>query len=468
MSLTELNAVTSIDGRYGSRTKPLRDYFSEFGLIKYRVMVELEWLKCMSCESGIPEVPIFNEDTIQFIDSIWKNFSFENGSRVKEIEKTTNHDMKAVEYFIKEQIEDHPVLGPIKEFIHFGCTSEDINNLAYSCLTRDAIKTVVLPLMEKVVDELVNKAEAYASTPLLSRTHGQPATPTTFGREFAVFANRLQNTISRGVRNARYMGKFNGAIGAFNAHLMTHPLVNWEELARHFVEDSLKLTYQKYSTQIEPHDDLAFLLDACSRFCSIMTDLSTDCWTYISRDLLKLKTISGEIGSSTMPHKVNPIDFENAEGNAGLACAIFTHLSAKLTKSRLQRDLSDSSALRAQGTAFGHLIVTCDSCLRGLSKVSANELEANAELDRNWAVLAEPIQMVLRRAGVATPYEQLKELTRGKTVGFETIRAFVEAVPAGLSDEDRSALFRLTPASYIGIAEKLAREVRAEVQLCRI
>ncbi|MHB1092325.1 adenylosuccinate lyase [Thiobacillus sp.] len=456
MELNALTALSPLDGRYGSKTAPLRDFFSEYALIKYRVIVEIEWLKALAGEPAIAEVPEFSADAIALLDGIADNFSVTDAEQVKSIEATTNHDVKAVEYFLKERTRSNPEIATVSEFIHFACTSEDINNLSHALMLKGARDGVLLPALERLIDRLTGLAHDLAELPMLSRTHGQPASPTTVGKELANVVYRLRRAWDV-IGSVDLMGKINGAVGNYNAHLSAYPELDWESFAREFVMH-LGLTFNPYTIQIEPHDAMAELYDAIARANTIFIDLNRDMWGYISLGYFKQKVKAGEVGSSTMPHKVNPIDFENSEGNLGLANAVLRHLAEKLPVSRWQRDLTDSTVLRNMGVGFGYSLLAYESCLRGLSKLEANPAALAADLDANWDVLAEPIQTVMRRYGVANPYEQLKELTRGKAgMTREILHGFIEglAVPA----TEKTRLKTLTPASYIGIAADLARQI---------
>jgi adenylosuccinate lyase len=454
MELSALTAISSADGRYGSKTKELRAIFSEFGLIKYRVIVEVKWLQALAkCES-IKEVPEFSESTNQLLDNIITNFSETDALRVKEIEATTNHDVKAVEYFLKEKTASDSSICAVSEFIHFACTSEDINNLSYALMLKDAA-IVVCDQQDQVVNAIADLAHQYAETPLMSRTHGQPASPTTLGKEMANVVARLQRQQAQ-FGNVQLMGKINGAVGNYNAHISAYPEVDWPAFAQSFIEE-LGLTWNPYTTQIEPHDYIAEYFDVITRFNVILIDFDRDLWGYIALGHFKQKTIAGEIGSSTMPHKVNPIDFENSEGNLGIANALFTHLGQKLPISRWQRDLSDSTALRTLGLGVAHSLIAYKATLKGISKLEVNEQSLADELDQNWEVLAEPIQTVMRRYGIEKPYEKLKELTRGKRVDQAGMQAFVDQLelPQTVKDE----LKKLTPSNYIGNAIEQAKNI---------
>jgi adenylosuccinate lyase len=456
MELTALTALSPLDGRYGSKTVPLRDFFSEYALIKYRVIVEIEWLKALAAEPAIAEVPAFSLDAIALLDGIADNFSVADAERVKAIEATTNHDVKAVEYFLKEKTRTHAEIAAVSEFIHFACTSEDINNLSHALMLKGARDAVLLPALEKLIARLSDLAHDLAELPMLSRTHGQPASPTTVGKEFANVVFRLRRAWDA-IGAVELLGKVNGAVGNYNAHLSAYPELDWESFAREFVMH-LGLTFNPYTIQIEPHDAMAELYDAIARTNTILVDFNRDVWGYISLGYFKQKVKAGEVGSSTMPHKVNPIDFENSEGNLGIANAVLRHLAEKLPVSRWQRDLTDSTVLRNMGVGFGYSLLAYESCLRGLSKLEANPAALAADLDANWEVLAEPIQTVMRRYGVANPYEQLKELTRGKGgINRETLHGFIDGL--AIPDSEKGRLKAMTPASYTGMAAELARQI---------
>jgi adenylosuccinate lyase len=455
VDLTSLTAISPIDGRYARATAALRPIFSEFGLIERRVRVEIAWLKTLAAHSGISEVPSLSTDAQARLDAIVDGFGPEQAQRVKEIERTTNHDVKAVEYFLKEQVADHPELAAVAEFIHFACTSEDINNLAHGLMLREGRDQVLLPAMDGLIERLRDLAHQHAELPMLSRTHGQPASPTTLGKEIANVVHRLRRQRDA-VAGVELFGKINGAVGNYNAHLISYPELDWPEFARGFVE-TLGLTWNPYTTQIEPHDSMAELFDALARFNQILLDLCRDIWSYISIGYFRQKTVAGEVGSSTMPHKVNPIDFENAEGNLGIANALLGHLGAKLAVSRWQRDLSDSTALRNLGVGFAHSLIAMGSVQRGLGKLDADGARMAADLDQNWEVLAEAVQTVMRRYGVPEPYEKLKELTRGRRIGAQELAAFVETLE--IPQDAKAGLSELTPASYIGNAAAQARAI---------
>ena len=456
MELTALTALSPLDGRYGGKTAPLRDFFSEYALIKYRVIVEIEWLKALAAEPAIAEVPEFSSEAIALLDGIADHFSVADAERVKTIEATTNHDVKAVEYFLKEKTRSNAEIAAVSEFIHFACTSEDINNLSHALMLKGARDAVLLPALEKVIARLTDLAHDLAELPMLSRTHGQPASPTTVGKELANVVYRLRRAWDA-IGATELMGKINGAVGNYNAHLSAYPELDWEGFAREFVMH-LGLTFNPYTIQIEPHDAMAELYDAIARTNTILIDFNRDVWGYISAGYFKQKVKAGEVGSSTMPHKVNPIDFENSEGNLGLANAVLRHLAEKLPVSRWQRDLTDSTVLRNMGVGFGYSLLAYESCLRGLSKLEANPAALAADLDANWEVLAEPIQTVMRRYGVENPYEQLKELTRGKGgINRETLHAFIGNL--AIPEEAKQRLLQLTPHNYIGKAAELAARI---------
>ncbi len=455
MELSSLTAVSPVDGRYGSKTADLRPIFSEYGLIRHRVLVEVRWLQALARHPQIAEVPDLSGHALNLLEAMAESLQVEDAQRVKNIERTTNHDVKAVEYFIKERIAGNAELEAVSEFIHFACTSEDINNLAHALMVREGRGQVLLPLMDAVIGAIRDLAHRYAEVPMLARTHGQPASPTTLGKEMANVVQRLHAQREQ-VAAVALLGKVNGAVGNYNAHLAAYPDVDWQTFARGFVE-SLGLTWNPYTTQIEPHDYLAELFDATARFNTILIDFSRDVWGYISLGYFRQRTIAGEVGSSTMPHKVNPIDFENAEGNLGLANAIFGHLSAKLPVSRWQRDLTDSTVLRNLGVGIAHTAIALESTLRGIGKLEADPARMAADLDANWEVLAEPIQTLMRRYGVDRPYERLKDLTRGQRIGREDLERFIADLE--IPEEAKARLRALTPASYIGNAAAQARAV---------
>ncbi|GBL47411.1 adenylosuccinate lyase [Sulfuriferula multivorans] len=454
MSFSTLTALSPLDGRYAAKVEALRAHFSEFGLIRNRVKVEIEWLKALAAESALSEVPVFSSATIAALGAVAAGFSEADAERVKEIERTTNHDVKAVEYFLRERFASNPEVAKVGEFIHFACTSEDINNLSHALMLKAARETVLLPALNNVTARLTALAHEHAELPMLSRTHGQPASPTTLGKEIANVAYRLQRQVEQ-IYSVPMLGKINGAVGNYNAHLSAYPDFDWEGFAQRFVQE-LGLSFNPYTIQIEPHDYMAELFDAVSRANTVLIDLNRDVWGYISVGYFKQKVKAGEIGSSTMPHKVNPIDFENAEGNLGLANALLRHLAEKLPVSRWQRDLTDSTVLRNMGVALGYALLGYDSCLRGLNKLEANPQRLAEDLDHNWEVLAEPIQTVMRRYNVPNAYEQLKELTRGKSgINRDSLHVFIKALP--IPDADKARLLALTPGTYIGKAVELAR-----------
>ncbi|MCX8086894.1 MAG: adenylosuccinate lyase [Rhodocyclaceae bacterium] len=454
-SLAALTALSPLDGRYAAKVEPLRAHFSEYGLIKQRIRVEIEWLKALAAHPGIPEVPPFSAETQAELDLVASGFTVADADAVKQIEAVTNHDVKAVEYWLKERFRDNPEVMKVAEFIHFGCTSEDINNTAHALMLQEARGAILLPGLDRVIEKFRELAHELAALPMLSRTHGQPASPTTLGKEMANIAARLARARER-IASVKLRAKFNGAVGNYNAHLAAYPELDWEGIAKGFIE-SLGLEFNPYTIQIEPHDAMAELFDAIARCNTILIDADRDLWQYISLGYFKQKTKAGEIGSSTMPHKVNPIDFENSEGNLGLANAILRHLSEKLPISRLQRDLSDSTVLRNMGVAFGYVVLAHDSTLRGLNKLEANPPRLAEDLEACWEVLAEAVQTVMRRHGVPNPYEQLKELTRGKGIEPEALAAFIDGL--AIPEPEKARLKAMTPASYIGKAAELARRI---------
>ena len=455
--LTPLTALSPLDGRYQSKVAPLRARFSEWALIRFRVKVEVEWLKALATEPTLAEVPPFSTGTIAVLDALVENFSEADGAAVKTIEATTNHDVKAVEYFLKQRLAGNAEVVKVAEFIHFACTSEDINNLCHALMLKHARDEVMLPALDGIITRLTAQAHDLAAMPMLAHTHGQPASPTTLGKELANVVHRLRRARAN-IAKVALLGKINGAVGNYNAHIAAYPDVQWEIFAQHFVEH-LGLAFNPYTIQIEPHDAMAELFDAFARANTILIDLNRDIWGYISLGYFKQRTKAGEVGSSTMPHKVNPIDFENAEGNLGLANAVLRHLSEKLPISRWQRDLTDSTVLRNMGVALGYTLLAYDSCLKGLNKLEANPAKLAADLDTNWEVLAEPIQTVMRRYGVSGAYEQLKELTRGKAgINRDTLAVFINGL-TGIPDAEKKRLLALTPANYIGKAAELAKKI---------
>jgi adenylosuccinate lyase len=455
MELTALTAISPIDGRYGSKVADLRPIFSEYGLIHKRVIIETRWLQALAAEPAIEEVAQLSQSASDFLDDIATQFSLADAQRIKEIESTTNHDVKAVEYFLKEKIKANDELEKISEFIHFACTSEDINNLSHALMLSEARDKVILPLLDKIQSTLTQMSTEHAEQPMLSRTHGQTATPTTLGKELANVAFRLHRQRQQ-IRQVDILGKINGAVGNWNAHLVAYPGLDWPAFSSRFVQ-SLGLSFNDFTTQIEPHDYIAEYMDAVARYNTILLDFCRDMWAYISIGYFKQKTVAGEVGSSTMPHKVNPIDFENAEGNIGIANAICGHLSAKLPVSRWQRDLSDSTVLRNLGVGIGHSLIAWNSLLRGLSKVEADKGRLAEDLNNSWEVLAEALQTVMRRYGIEEPYEKLKALTRGQKVDAERLAEFVEGLE--LPDSVKTELRRLTPATYLGNAAVQARNI---------
>ena len=455
MQLNALTALSPIDGRYQDKASALRPIFSEFGLLKFRVTVEVRWLQKLASHAQINEVSALSKEANDYLNHIVENFSLEDAERIKTIERTTNHDVKAVEYFLKEKSEALPELAQISEFIHFACTSEDINNTSHALMLKTAREEVLLPEWKKVIDAVVELANRYKDIPLLSRTHGQPASPTTIGKEMANVAYRLKRQYKQ-LENLEILAKINGAVGNYNAHLSAYPEIDWHTFSQEFVE-SLGVTWNPYTTQIEPHDYIAEYFDCVARFNTIVIDFDRDMWGYIALNHFKQRTIAGEIGSSTMPHKVNPIDFENSEGNLGLANAVMSHLGQKLPISRWQRDLTDSTVLRNLGVGLGYALIAYASTLKGISKLEVNEQHLRDELDQNWEVLAEPIQTVMRRYGIEKPYEKLKELTRGKRVDGEAMRQFIDGLALPQAEKDR--LKQMTPASYIGYAVELVEKL---------
>ena len=455
MELTPLNALSPLDGRYQSKVDPLRAYFSEYALIKHRALVEVEWLKALAALPEIEEVKAFSKETIKELDDAIANFGEKDASQVKAIEARTNHDVKALEYWLKEKFDGNAEIKKASEFIHFACTSEDINNLSHALMLKGARNGVMLPFLNNLIARMTELSKQLAAQPMLSRTHGQTASPTTMGKEFANVVYRLQRQQKQLVAN-EILGKINGAVGNFNAHLSAYPNVDWENFAKQFVEN-LGLTYNPMTIQIEPHDYMAELYDNLARINTILIDINRDIWGYVSVGYFKQKLKPGEVGSSTMPHKVNPIDFENSEGNLGLANAILRHLAEKLPISRWQRDLTDSTVLRNMGVAFGYTLLGFDSCLRGLNKLEINPGKLSEDLDRSWEVLAEPIQTVMRRYGYENPYDTLKEYTRGKAISKESLQSLIAElkIPA----EAKQYLMDLTPATYIGKATALVNNI---------
>ncbi|RRN03824.1 adenylosuccinate lyase [Bibersteinia trehalosi] len=456
MQFTTLTALSPIDGRYQDKVSALRPIFSEFGLLKYRVTVEVRWLQKLASHPQIQEVPSFSSEANAYLNKIVSEFSLADAERIKTIERTTNHDVKAVEYFLKEKSEAVPELAKVSEFIHFACTSEDINNTSHALMLKTVREEVLLPEWEKLINAVKTLAVQYKDIPLLSRTHGQPATPSTIGKEFANVAYRLERQLQQ-LQQIEILAKINGAVGNYNAHLSAYPEVDWHQFSQEFIEQSLGVTWNPYTTQIEPHDYIAEFFDCVARFNTILLDFDRDMWGYIALNHFKQRTIAGEIGSSTMPHKVNPIDFENSEGNLGLANAVLAHLASKLPVSRWQRDLTDSTVLRNLGVGLGYALIAYASTLKGISKLEVNQQNLLDELDQNWEVLAEPIQTVMRRYGIEKPYEKLKELTRGKRVTGEAMRQFIDGL--NLPQAEKERLKQMTPASYIGYAVDLVEKL---------
>ncbi len=455
MHLDSLTAISPIDGRYAAKTEVLRGIFSEYGLIYHRLMVEVRWLQTLSRTPDIGEVPEFSESANALLDSIVENFDPSQAQRIKEIERTTNHDVKAVEYYLKERVAENAELNAVSEFIHFACTSEDINNLSHALMLKSGRDQILLPLAYETLDLISQLAHQYAAVPMMGHTHGQPASPTTLGKEIANVVYRMRRQLKQ-IEAVELLAKMNGAVGNYNAHLSAYPDSDWPAITRQFIE-SFGIGWNPYTTQIEPHDYIAELFDALARFNTIMIDFSRDIWSYISIGYFTQKTIAGEVGSSTMPHKVNPIDFENAEGNFGIANAVLHHLAQKLPVSRWQRDLTDSTVLRNLGTGIGHVLIALDSLNRGIGKLEINADAIAADLEQNWKLLAEPIQTVMRRYGIEQPYEKLKALTRGQKIDADAVRKFVEALE--IPQSAKQELIKLSPASYIGNAIEQAKEI---------
>lgn len=454
MDLSALSAISPVDGRYGSKTASLRPIFSEFGLIRCRLVVEVRWLQQLAANPGVAEVPALSDEANAVLEALIENFGEAQAQQVKDIEATTNHDVKAIEYFIKQSIADNTELAAISEFVHFACTSEDINNLSHALMLQEG-RAVMLAEADKIIAKLAAQAMEFAEVPMLSRTHGQTASPTTMGKEFANVVARLRRQRDV-IASIELLGKINGAVGNYNAHLSAYPDVDWEANAESFVS-GLGLTWNPYTTQIEPHDYIAELFDAVARFNTILIDLDRDAWGYISLGYFKQRTIAGEVGSSTMPHKVNPIDFENSEGNLGIANAVLSHLAAKLPISRWQRDLTDSTVLRNMGVGFAYSLIAYQATLKGLGKLQINPSRIAEDLDASWEVLAEPIQTVMRRYGVEEPYEKLKALTRGQAITRETLAPFIESLD--IPEHAKAGLRSLTPANYIGNAIAQAKRI---------
>lgn len=455
MQLSPLSALSPLDGRYASKTQALRPILSESGFMHHRVKVEIAWLIALS-EAGFAELKPFSVQGTTLLNQLASDFSEEDAARIKAIEATTNHDVKAVEYWLKEKVSHLPELIAAAEFIHFACTSEDINNTSHGMMLKAARDTVMLPALDEIIAKLTELAHAHAALPMMSRTHGQPASPTTLGKEIANVVARLQGARQR-IASVAILGKMNGAVGNYNAHLSAYPSFDWPSFSRKVIEQRLGLTFNPYTIQIEPHDYMADLFDAFARTNTILLDLNRDIWGYISLGYFKQRTKAGEIGSSTMPHKVNPIDFENSEGNLGMANAVLKHMAEKLPVSRWQRDLTDSTVLRNIGVGLGYALLAYDSCLRGLNKLEVNATKIAEDLDQSWEVLAEPVQTVMRRYGIENPYEQLKELTRGKGISKDALQDFITKL--AIPQEAKDLLLAMTPASYVGLAEKLAKDI---------
>ena len=450
-----LSALSPLDGRYAAKTDKLRPILSETGFMHHRVKVEIAWLQALS-QAGFAEIKPFSAEAIAHLDGMAANFSEQDAARIKEIEAVTNHDVKAVEYWLKEQVKDVPELVAASEFIHFACTSEDINNTSHGMMLKAARDGVLLPALQGIITKLTEIAHTNAALPMLSRTHGQTASPTTLGKEIANVVARLQRAVKR-IADVEILGKMNGAVGNYNAHLSAYPDFDWPTFSKDVIEQRLGLSFNPYTIQIEPHDYMAEMFDAIARTNTILLDLNRDIWTYVSLGYFKQKLKAGEIGSSTMPHKVNPIDFENSEGNLGLANAMLRHMADKLPVSRMQRDLTDSTVLRNIGVGFGYALLAYDSCLRGLNKLEVNAARLEQDLDANWEVLAEPVQTVMRRYGIANPYEQLKELTRGKGITRDALREFIETL--AVPQEAKDLMLAMTPANYTGLAARLAAAI---------
>ena len=456
MELSALTAISPVDGRYQNKTDVLRPIFSEYGLFRFRVLVEIEWLKKLSKNPNIKEIESFSASSISLLDNIKNNFSIDDAKQIKKIEKITNHDMKAVEYFIREKIQSDPKLKNVSQFIHFACTSEDINNLSYALMLKDARENILLPKLQKLIIILQEMSDSYASIPMLSRTHGQTASPTTLGKEMAIYVYRALRQMKQ-FENIELLGKLNGAVGNFNAHFAAYPDINWMSLSKEFIEE-LGLTWNPYTTQIESHDYMAEYFHTLARTNTILIDLCRDLWGYISLGYFNLKPIKEEVGSSTMPHKVNPIDFENAEGNFGIADSIFEHLAMKLPTSRWQRDLSDSTVLRNAGVGIAHTIIAFDSTVAGLSKIDINKDVIHEDLKDSWEVLTEPIQTVMRRYNIDNAYEKLKELSRGQKINKKILHNFIEQLD--IPDDAKSRLKELNPSNYLGNAEIQAKSIK--------
>jgi len=454
MELSALTALSPLDGRYHEKVALLREHLSEFGLIKARVRVEIHWLKKLSSLESVPEVDLFDSDSVAFLNKLESEFSVKDAQEIKEIERRTNHDVKAVEYFLRQRLSSHARLSRACEFIHFACTSEDINNLAYALMIKGARDEVLVPVMVSLIGDIKSLAALCSQYPMLARTHGQSASPTTMGKELVNVAFRLERQLNC-CEQSVILGKFNGAVGNYNAHLAAYPELDWEEISKDFVS-SLGIEWNPLTTQIEPHDCLAELFQAAMRFNTVLLDFCRDTWTYVSLGYFRQKVVAGEVGSSTMPHKVNPIDFENAEGNLGVGNALLDHLAQKLPISRMQRDLSDSTALRTVGMSLGHSLLAYQSCRKGISKLEIVPARLKEDLDKSWEVIAEALQTIMRRHGIEEPYEKLKEFTRGKSIGQEDLKHFIEKLP--LSEKEKSRVLALTPQTYTGNAREQAQK----------
>ncbi len=454
--MNTLTALSPLDGRYHGKVDALRGYFSEFGLIRFRVLIEIEWLKALAAQSDILEIGPFSAATIAQLDALNEEFSETDAEKIKLIERTTNHDVKAIEYWLREQLSENPETAKVLEFIHFACTSEDINNLSHALMLKNGRNIAMLPALKLIVSRLTELAHQLADIPMLCRTHGQTATPSTLGKEMANVVHRLRRAEQR-LSSVEILGKINGAVGNYNAHMSAYPLVDWEAFAENFVT-KLGIAFNPYTIQIEPHDYMAELFDAFARINTILIDLNRDVWGYISLGYFKQKVIKGEVGSSTMPHKVNPIDFENSEGNLGMANALLRHLSEKLPVSRWQRDLTDSTVLRNMGVALGYTLLAYESCLKGLNKLEVNEKRVTDDLNASWEVMAEPIQTVMRRYNIENAYDKLKELTRGMSgINRESLRAFITTLQ--IPEDEKQRLLQLSPETYIGKAALLAKRI---------
>ncbi|MBM2829848.1 MAG: adenylosuccinate lyase [Gammaproteobacteria bacterium] len=455
MDLSPLTAISPVDGRYADRTAELRPIFSEYGYMRYRIKMEIAWLQALAARRDISEIPALSKQSGQFFDAIVDNFSEQDARRIKEIEGVTNHDVKAIEYFLKEKIKDNPGFMKLSEFFHFACTSEDINNLCHAMMLKDARTQIILPLLDKIISAITELAHKYAEMAMLSRTHGQMASPTTLGKEMAIFVHRLRLQYQQ-LKDVELLGKFNGAVGNYNAHLAAYPDIDWPAISKQFVE-ALDLVWNPHTTQIESHDYMAEYFHALSRINTILINFCRDIWGYNSLGYFKQKAVADEVGSSTMPHKINPIDFENAEGNLGLANSLLEHLAEKLPISRWQRDLTDSTAIRNTGTGIAHSILAYKSCLKGITRLEVDRDVIKNDLENAWEIMAEPVQTVMRRYGVAQSYEKLKELTRGQVINRETLHAFINTLD--IPKEEIQRLLKMTPADYIGNAVEQAKEI---------